>query len=291
LPTLSSPGLHAVASSGLRRDSQSDVAPMPGAQEGKPRLAGASHCDNQGSQDPQRNLSIRSGAQRIWCSHYHGIVDQAAKMLACRTTRARPGGRHHGRTEISSVSGMRRHWKGSPTSGQPARPLAAPPDRLSYLRWNRVSSKSYSRSANLSALAANARGAARPFAGGYTSTRPTPRRVSESRLPSCAAQCLSQSGRLATKSRSPVSRRSISWLVLMATPMRVVADGFDWQPIDTAPFDEDVTLLVTDGRGDPYRIPYPCKLNSTGWVNSSRGTLLAVTPMGWKPYIPRPKRR
>jgi hypothetical protein len=77
----------------------------------------------------------------------------------------------------------------------------------------------------------------------------------------------------------------------MATPMRVVADGFDWQPIDTAPFDEDVTLLVTDGRGDPYRIPYPCKLNSTGWVNSSRGTLLAVTPMGWKPYIPRPKRR
>jgi hypothetical protein len=33
--------------------------------------------------------------------------------------------------------------------------------------------------------------------------------------------------------------------------IRVVADGSDWQPIDTAPFDEDVTLLVTDGRGAP----------------------------------------
>jgi hypothetical protein len=75
------------------------------------------------------------------------------------------------------------------------------------------------------------------------------------------------------------ARRSL----FVATPMRAVADGFDWQPIDSAPFDEDVTLLVTDGRGAPYRIPYPCKLNSTGWVNSRKGMPLAVTPMGWKP--------
>jgi hypothetical protein len=55
---------------------------------------------------------------------------------------------------------------------------------------------------------------------------------------------------------------------------------------------EDVTLLVTDGRGEPYLIPYPCKRTAdSGWVNSSRGTPLAVTPLQWRPYVSRPKKR
>jgi hypothetical protein len=66
--------------------------------------------------------------------------------------------------------------------------------------------------------------------------------------------------------------------------MRTFADKYDWLPIDTAPWEEDVTLLVTDGRGEPYRIPYPCKLTASGWVNSPKGTLLEVTAMNWKPY-------
>jgi hypothetical protein len=28
-----------------------------------------------------------------------------------------------------------------------------------------------------------------------------------------------------------------------------------WLPIDAAPFDEDVLLQVTDGRGEPYNRP------------------------------------
>jgi len=32
-----------------------------------------------------------------------------------------------------------------------------------------------------------------------------------------------------------------------------------WRLIDTAPLDTDVTLLVTDGGGEPYRNPHPCK--------------------------------
>ena len=68
--------------------------------------------------------------------------------------------------------------------------------------------------------------------------------------------------------------------------MRTFADKYDWLPIDTAPWEVDVTLLVTDGRGEPYRIPYPCKLTAAGWVNSPKGLLLEVTPMNWKPYLP-----
>jgi hypothetical protein len=71
----------------------------------------------------------------------------------------------------------------------------------------------------------------------------------------------------------------------MAKRMHLFAG--DWRLIDTAPLDQDVTLLVTDGRGEPYRIPYPCKRTAeAGWVTSSKGTALAVTPLQWKPYIP-----
>ena len=71
--------------------------------------------------------------------------------------------------------------------------------------------------------------------------------------------------------------------------VRALADKYDWLPIDTAPLEEEVTLLVTDGRGDPYRIPYPCKRTVGGWVNASKGTALAVRPIQWKPYE-RPRR-
>jgi hypothetical protein len=41
--------------------------------------------------------------------------------------------------------------------------------------------------------------------------------------------------------------------------MIVRADRYDWRSIDTAPLDEDVTLLVREGRGRRYRLPYPCR--------------------------------
>jgi hypothetical protein len=70
-------------------------------------------------------------------------------------------------------------------------------------------------------------------------------------------------------------------------PMRMFPAG--WKPINTAPLDQDVTLLVTDGRGEPYPIPYPCKRTAAGWV-SLEGTPLVVTPLRWKPYVGRPKK-
>ena len=73
--------------------------------------------------------------------------------------------------------------------------------------------------------------------------------------------------------------------LFMAKRMHLFAG--DWRLIDTAPIDQDVTLLVTDGRGEPYQIPYPCKRTAgAGWVNSSKGTPLSVTPLQWRPYNP-----
>jgi hypothetical protein len=66
--------------------------------------------------------------------------------------------------------------------------------------------------------------------------------------------------------------------------MRVPQENYGWNPIESAPFDEDVTLQVTDGRGGPYRLPNPCRLTASGWISSSKRTPLAVTPVKWKPY-------
>jgi hypothetical protein len=69
--------------------------------------------------------------------------------------------------------------------------------------------------------------------------------------------------------------------------MRVLENNYGWSLIDTAPFDEDVMLEVTDGQGEPYRLRHPCRLTASGWVSSGKGTPLVVTPVKWKPHNPR----
>jgi hypothetical protein len=66
---------------------------------------------------------------------------------------------------------------------------------------------------------------------------------------------------------------------------------YDWHPIESAPFGEDIAVLVTDGRGAPYAIQWPCQRTATGWVNSRKGTPLEVTPVGWRPYNSQPRPR
>ena len=57
-----------------------------------------------------------------------------------------------------------------------------------------------------------------------------------------------------------------------------------WLPIDTAPFEKDVLLQVTDGRGEPYNLPNLRRLTESDSVSSIKGTPLAVTSVKWKPY-------
>jgi hypothetical protein len=68
----------------------------------------------------------------------------------------------------------------------------------------------------------------------------------------------------------------------------VFSERFGWKTIDTAPVDQDVSLMVTDG-GKPYLLNGPFKLTAAGWVSSGKGTPLAVTPLQWKPDVARPK--
>jgi hypothetical protein len=42
------------------------------------------------------------------------------------------------------------------------------------------------------------------------------------------------------------------------------SEKFGWQPIDTAPIDKDVMLIVTDGHGEPYAIFRPFRLRRPG---------------------------
>jgi len=67
------------------------------------------------------------------------------------------------------------------------------------------------------------------------------------------------------------------------------SERFGWKPIDTAPIDQNVSLIVTDG-GEPYVAVGPFKLTAAGWVSSGKETPLAVTPLQWKRYNPRPRR-
>jgi hypothetical protein len=75
-----------------------------------------------------------------------------------------------------------------------------------------------------------------------------------------------------------------------ALDLPMFSERFGWKPIDTAPVDQDVSLMVTDG-GKPYLLNGPFKLTPTGWVSSGKGTPLAVTPLQWRPYVARPKKR
>jgi hypothetical protein len=41
------------------------------------------------------------------------------------------------------------------------------------------------------------------------------------------------------------------------------SERFGWRPLDTAPIDTDVMLIVTDG-GEPYAVLKPFKLTAAG---------------------------
>jgi hypothetical protein len=72
--------------------------------------------------------------------------------------------------------------------------------------------------------------------------------------------------------------------------MRPFVGKNDWRSIEDAPFEEDVELFVTDMCGSFYGLRFPCRRTAEGWVSSTTGTPLGVTPVRWKPHNP-PLRR
>jgi hypothetical protein len=59
--------------------------------------------------------------------------------------------------------------------------------------------------------------------------------------------------------------------------MRPPRINYGWNPIETAPLEEDIALQVTDGRGGPYTLQWLCRRTATGWINSRKGNPLEVT--------------
>jgi hypothetical protein len=58
--------------------------------------------------------------------------------------------------------------------------------------------------------------------------------------------------------------------------MRPPPVNYGWNPIERAPFDEDIPLGVTDGRGGPYTLQWPWRRTASRWINSRKGTPLEV---------------
>ena len=73
--------------------------------------------------------------------------------------------------------------------------------------------------------------------------------------------------------------------------MRVHPENYGWNSIESAPHDEDLTMQVTDGRGETYTLLNTSRLIAAGWVSSGKGTPLAVTPVKWRRYFPARGRR
>lgn len=63
----------------------------------------------------------------------------------------------------------------------------------------------------------------------------------------------------------------------------------DWQPIDSAPFNEDLEIAFIDN-GEAHYLVFPCRRTSAGWVNGKTGKLVVVHPSHWRRWEERGSR-
>lgn len=66
--------------------------------------------------------------------------------------------------------------------------------------------------------------------------------------------------------------------------MRNTLDRY-WNLAEAAPLGIDLQVQVTNGSGDFYVLPFPCRLTAGGWVNAVTGTALVVNPTYWKKHV------
>jgi hypothetical protein len=60
-------------------------------------------------------------------------------------------------------------------------------------------------------------------------------------------------------------------------------EGPVWQPIASAPFDQDLELAVIDQEG-PHALVFPCRRILHGWVNAQTHQQITVWPSHWRPW-------
>ena len=56
-----------------------------------------------------------------------------------------------------------------------------------------------------------------------------------------------------------------------------------WQPVETAPFDQDIRLSVIEA-GQVHALAFPCRRSAGGWLNGITHRPVAVRPTHWRPW-------
>jgi hypothetical protein len=60
-----------------------------------------------------------------------------------------------------------------------------------------------------------------------------------------------------------------------------------WQPIATAPFEEDLELAVLDSDGE-HALVFPCRRVPGGWINPANKQWVIVQPTHWRGWRQKP---
>ncbi|MDR3409033.1 MAG: hypothetical protein P4L68_11095 [Methylovirgula sp.] len=55
----------------------------------------------------------------------------------------------------------------------------------------------------------------------------------------------------------------------------------DWEPIDTAPFAQDLEICVIE-RGEVHALIFPCRRVDGGWSNADTREHIFVHPTHWR---------
>ena len=71
--------------------------------------------------------------------------------------------------------------------------------------------------------------------------------------------------------------------VSFALILRLGKIAMNWQPIDTAPFGEDLQLSVIED-GEVHPLVFPCRRIDRGWLHGRTDKPVPIRPSHWRPW-------
>jgi len=57
--------------------------------------------------------------------------------------------------------------------------------------------------------------------------------------------------------------------------------AMDWQPFDTAPFNQDLQLSVIED-GQVHSLAFPCRRTENGWLGGLTKKIIPIHPTHWR---------
>jgi hypothetical protein len=80
---------------------------------------------------------------------------------------------------------------------------------------------------------------------------------------------------------SSVPTVALIWIKAPAVLCRL--HGAMWEPITSAPYDDELELAVIDGDGE-HCLVFPCRRTLGGWLNAETGARIDVRPTHWRAW-------